>query len=170
VNLGIDFMPTDAEPASSLRHRVLLVDDEPAILMTTEAILEEHYTVTTAESANEALALLATRDFDVVCADYAMGTGMNGVDLLRRVASMSTIVGRVLITGQHNVGESASLCYVLMKPYEPQRLLEVVDRAAAQAMSRRRIAGTLSDARKSASMGTRAVARAPITEPHKRRT
>ena len=95
------------------RRRILLVDDEPAILMTTEAILEEHYDVVTARSADEALEILTAREVEAVCTDYAMGRGMNGIELLRRVAAMPTVIGRVLVTGQPEVGRarpSATCC------------------------------------------------------------
>jgi hypothetical protein len=53
-----------------------------------------------------------------------------------------------LVTGTPEVGESASLCYVLLKPYEPNRLLDVIDRAVSQVLARRRIAVSVSDARR----------------------
>jgi DNA-binding NtrC family response regulator len=127
---------------------VLVVDDEVAMLLTTEAILSEAYDVTTAASGEEALRALATGRFDVVCTDYAMGRGMTGVELLEQIAPGPQLVGKVLVTGQHEVGATAGQYYVLHKPYEPQRLLEVVERALSQTLVRRRVRTGMADARR----------------------
>jgi CheY-like chemotaxis protein len=143
--------PVVNQITKSGRARVLIVDDEPAVLLTTEAILEDRFDVTTAQSGEEALAILGGRDFEAVCADYAMGRGMNGIELLRTVAALPSITGRVLVTGQQEFGASASLYYVLLKPYESPRLIEVVERAVSQALARRRIVASASDARRATS-------------------
>lgn len=131
-------MTTGRHLAISGRASVLLVDDEPALLATTEAILSEAYDVTTASSGEEAVALLQLRQFDVVCTDFSMGGALTGLDVIARAAAVSHHVGKILVTGQHEVGDGAGY-YVLAKPCHPERLLDVVQRAAAQASSRRKL-------------------------------
>ena len=74
-------------PSSSGEHegprgRVLLVDDEPAILRALVDVLSEHHDVVTASSGNEARAILS-RDgaFDAVLCDLLMGHG-TGIELV----------------------------------------------------------------------------------------
>src|SRR5581483_4791409 len=52
------------------RDRILLVDDEPNILATTQVILEvEGYQVATASSGEEALELIKTTSYDLLIVD-----------------------------------------------------------------------------------------------------
>ncbi len=65
--------------------RVLLVDDHADVLEVHARLLSEHDAlVTTAESAEAALALLRARPFDVLLSDLGM-PGLDGYDLIRRV-------------------------------------------------------------------------------------
>lgn len=135
-------MRTDGQPAATerMRRRVLVVDDERGVRETLEAILSETYDVTCASSAEEACRLVPTGDFDAVCTDFAMGGPMNGVQLLEHVGRTSPQSARILVTGQHEIGSNGGLYYVLVKPCDPQRLLDVIDRAVWLAVSRRKVA------------------------------
>src|SRR5262245_11184214 len=65
--------------------RVLLVDDEPALLeMLSQALEEAGFVVQTAKDGKEALERLGGTDTDVVVADVEM-PGMDGYELCRRV-------------------------------------------------------------------------------------
>ena len=64
---------------------ILVVDDEQAISrMITHALGRSGYVCMEAESAGEALKLLASHAFDVVITDIRM-PGMSGIDLLKRI-------------------------------------------------------------------------------------
>src|ERR1041385_1316440 len=64
--------------------RLLVVDDEENLRITTAAILEkEGYEVDTASSGNEAIALLANSDYDLVLTDLHMEAG-EGLAVLDR--------------------------------------------------------------------------------------
>ncbi len=66
-------------------RRILLVDDDASLLRVIEKQLEgTGFTVTTARSAPEALAVLETGAFDLVLTDLAM-EGMGGLELLAEV-------------------------------------------------------------------------------------
>jgi CheY-like chemotaxis protein len=70
------------KPPPHVSRQVLLVDDDPLVLASSAAMLEDlgHH-VTTAESGPAALKLLATGlDVELLIADYAM-PGMNGFEL-----------------------------------------------------------------------------------------
>jgi PAS domain S-box-containing protein len=68
-----------------MRARVLVVDDEPALLATITRLLSEHHDVVTALAASEALAILRDdRRFDVVITDVLM-PNVSGIDFYEAV-------------------------------------------------------------------------------------
>ena len=67
------------------RARVLVVDDQPANVRLLEAILTSHgYDVPTASSGEQALALIAEAEPDLVLLDIVM-PGMDGYEVCRRI-------------------------------------------------------------------------------------
>src|SRR5438552_18005953 len=66
------------------RDRILLVDDEPGILITTQAILEaDGYEVETANSGQAALQMLENTNYDLLVLDLRM-EDMDGLELLEQ--------------------------------------------------------------------------------------
>jgi signal transduction histidine kinase/CheY-like chemotaxis protein len=96
---------TDSIPASSpapaiaasfrpARLKILLVDDDPAILELNEILLErDGHSVTVAASGPEALRALSRRVFDVVFLDEEM-PGMGGVEVAKRMRARETPGGK----------------------------------------------------------------------------
>lgn len=65
--------------------RILVVDDEPALRSTLEALLSDHYEVRTVPGTAEAMRVLSEgADFDMVLCDMMMPDG-TGVDFLKRI-------------------------------------------------------------------------------------
>src|ERR1043165_9514381 len=91
----------------SLDHaRVLVVDDEENLRITTAAILEkEGYAVDTASSGNEAIALLTAADYDLVLTDLHMEAG-EGLAVLNEIRRNAPLTISVVLTGFASV-ESA---------------------------------------------------------------
>lgn len=86
--------------------RLLVVDDEESLRITTAAILEkEGYLVDTASSGDEAIALLEQKDYDLVLTDLHMegGDGLSVLNLIRRHSPLTI---SVVLTGFASV-ESA---------------------------------------------------------------
>jgi DNA-binding NtrC family response regulator len=112
--------------------RVLLVDDDAAVLETTAALLEDVFDVVKASSGTQALGLLTAQAFDVICTDLQM-PAMNGIELLRRAASIRPQVSAVLITGHREYltePRSRDLAYtVLLKPFSEREVIEQIRRA-----------------------------------------
>jgi two-component system NtrC family sensor kinase len=89
--------PVDSVEESSDR-RILLVDDECSIRKLFSDWLSETYECETAASADEALAILATRAFALVISDMMM-PGRNGVELLREIRSRYPETVVIMISG-----------------------------------------------------------------------
>jgi DNA-binding NtrC family response regulator len=124
------------------RLTVLVVDDEHPVLITAAAVLSEDFRVLTATDATEALRLMDRNTIDVMCTDFNM-PGRNGIHLLREATARQPHMSGVLVTGhaeyleKRDKYEAQGLYYLLIKPYEPQRLIEIVQRAAESARLKR---------------------------------
>jgi putative two-component system response regulator len=80
-------------------NRILVIDDEDVIRMLVVEILESAgYDVTSAESAEVALALLDGAEFDLVVSDVVM-PGLSGLELLEAVRVRHASLPVVLVTG-----------------------------------------------------------------------
>jgi DNA-binding NtrC family response regulator len=85
---------------------VLLVDDEEEFLRATAPALSRRgYTVATARSGEEALALLAQRPFDAVVLDVKM-PGMGGEELFHRLQKERPELPAVMLTGHGTVQQA----------------------------------------------------------------
>src|SRR5919199_1589315 len=84
---------------SSAPARVLVVDDEPNVLVTIAAILEqEGYQVTTTSSAEGALDQLRVGRFDMVLTDLRM-EGASGLSLVAELQAHWPDTTAVMLTG-----------------------------------------------------------------------
>ncbi len=128
----------------SAQYRVLVVDDDAAMRMTIQAILEEGFEVVTCASAQRALYVLEKETFDVIVADWRM-PGMDGIEFLRRVSAQSTTVACLLITG-HVDDLSKEVAWtdrktvgLLRKPFKPEQFLDRVQHLAQLSKMKRSI-------------------------------
>jgi len=81
------------------QHTVMIVDDEEKVLTALSRILrKESYSLLTAASGAEALALMAKQPADVVVTDQRMPS-MTGIDLLKRVKARYPDTIRMVLTG-----------------------------------------------------------------------
>ena len=88
---------------------ILVVDDESGIrAVLTAMLVRGGFSVTPAASGDEAFRLLARKRFDCVVSDLAMGSGMNGMALLRIVRERFPAVPFVMITAFSTVEVAAS--------------------------------------------------------------
>ncbi len=78
---------------------ILVVDDEPTIRLTLEAILKRHgYSVTTAENGTEALARLSADSFDLLLLDLML-PDMSGDDIARQAQVIQPKARILILTG-----------------------------------------------------------------------
>lgn len=88
------------------QERILVVDDEESLRITTAAILEKDgYIVNTASSGDEAISLLRNIDYDLVLTDLHMEGG-DGLTVLGQIRRQAPLTISVVLTGFASV-ESA---------------------------------------------------------------
>jgi len=107
--------------------RILLVDDEAAILRTFRYCLEDRgYTVMTAASAAQAEAILQRQVFDLCFLDLRLGED-NGLDVLQQMRLLAPWMRVVIVTAHSAVDTAvdamqAGAADYLLKPCSPEQL------------------------------------------------
>lgn len=91
--------PIPDVPYVSSTHTVVCVDDEAPVLAAIRRLLRrEPYKVHTTTSPDEALRWVKEKEVSLILSDHRM-PGMTGIELLRRVRSVSVDTVRVILTG-----------------------------------------------------------------------
>lgn len=114
-----------------MKRRILLVDDELAILLTLRAILEmNNFEVETAASAKEAEQKLTQGVFEMVITDMRMETETAGYDVIRAARQQSYNPATAILTAYPTLGnewQSKGAQSLLVKPVNMQELLRQID-------------------------------------------
>src|SRR5262245_4400634 len=114
---------------------VLIVDDEKNMRLSLKTMLtDEGYAVRAAESAEEALGLLANETFFMVITDARLG-GMSGYDFLAKARAQWPELPLLMITAYATPklaveAIKAGAEHYLAKPFAPEELLHAVNRSA----------------------------------------
>ena len=114
---------------------LLIVDDEKNMRRSVQTMLvDEGYEVQTAESAEEALKMLAQQDFFMVITDARLG-GMSGYDFLAKARNQWPELPLLMITAYATPKLAveairAGAMDYLSKPFEPEELFHAVARCA----------------------------------------
>jgi CheY-like chemotaxis protein len=117
---------------------VLLVDDDGANLRVFLRVFHHLFDVVTAESGEDALALLGREPFDLALVDYWM-PGMNGLSLLRRMQEAHPAVKRLMLTAHADLPEldaavaSGLALRVVTKPWDRAEIERLVAELVAPA-------------------------------------
>jgi signal transduction histidine kinase len=138
----------DAAMLVALKPRVLVVDDEEAVVVTVSGILElDGYEITATTSAAWAIELMQSEHFDVVLTDLRMDSadGTDGNDVLRKVADEhSATTTAIVLTGYASLDSAIRVLRqgaydYLVKPCDVLELRATV----ARAVERSRLASQL---------------------------
>jgi FixJ family two-component response regulator len=120
---------------SEPRPRILVVDDEEAILETMTFTFRDDYEVLTAASARQALELLEKKDpVAVLLTDQRM-PDMSGVELVAEVNKCHPRTVRMILTGFSDIDaivqaiNDGHIYAYIAKPWEPDHLKQVMKRA-----------------------------------------
>ena len=121
---------------------VLVVDDDADVLALVQSLLARlGYQSTLAQSAGEALDLLTSNRYDLVLSDIHM-SGMNGMQLLRKILENYDYLPVILMTGYseaHTLQDAmvAGADEYLTKPFKKSEIEVVLQRAFWRRMSTR---------------------------------
>jgi DNA-binding NtrC family response regulator len=114
-----------------MTRRILLVDDELAILLTLKAILEMNgFEVETASSAREAKQKLSAGVFAMVITDMRMETEAAGYDVIRTARSQAYNPATAILTAYPNLGgdwKNEGAESLLVKPMNTNDLLRQIE-------------------------------------------
>jgi two-component system NtrC family sensor kinase len=130
--------PSAGHPEGTVRHRILVVDDEPEVGdLVADMLRVDGHVVEVTRSAEQALQRVTSVRFDVVVIDIRM-PDVDGVELYRRLGQLEPPLSRrvVFMTGDVLTPETAeflldSAVVSVEKPFQVGELREAVHRALA---------------------------------------
>lgn len=131
-------------PERIKRSRILVVDDQLAVLESMQALLRiSGYQVETASGGVEALGLLQQRSYDLLLLDLQM-PGMDGQKLLKEIARQRLDVEVVVVSGESSFFAVKSAMRngaydFIRKPYNPEELLTTINNALEHRWQSRRL-------------------------------
>jgi response regulator RpfG family c-di-GMP phosphodiesterase len=129
---------------------ILLVDDEPEILLSLKGLLRRQFTLHTAQSGKEALEILQQHKIHVIMTDQRMPE-MTGAELLNQAQTKSADSIRMIFTGYADIKavidavNNGRLYRYITKPWDPDELVETLQEAADEYARRQRRRDLLSD-------------------------
>jgi DNA-binding NtrC family response regulator len=136
-----------------LAHRILIVDDEPAIRFGVRDFLEaKGFEVVEADGCQPAEAACRGARFDAAVVDYLLADG-NALDLLPRLKAIDPALPVVILTGHATIDLAVRAIkegaeHLLTKPVEMPTLLVILERVLEQQRTRKRqLAGKSRQAR-----------------------
>jgi DNA-binding response OmpR family regulator len=110
--------------------RILLVDDDKLTLRRFKSYFQKNgYIVDTAETANQAIRKMQTKDYDVGIFDVTL-PDIDGIELLLKIPKKSSFMLKIIITGgsSREIGSFAAengADEYLVKPVSPEEVLEI---------------------------------------------
>jgi DNA-binding NtrC family response regulator len=116
------------------KRKVLIIDDDPAILETLELVLsQQDLEVTKADSGMAAVEAVKKDYFTIAITDFKM-PGMNGLDTLVALKKIAPLLPVIVITGfatEYTASECARLGAFgfIRKPFRLDDLFALVNRA-----------------------------------------
>lgn len=114
--------------------KILIVDDEQAILHAIYRTLHSGYELFLSQNGPAALEILKRENITVILADQRMPE-MTGVEFFKRAREIRPDAVRILITGYSDIEATieaineGEIFYYLTKPWEPETLLFTIQRA-----------------------------------------
>jgi diguanylate cyclase (GGDEF)-like protein len=117
------------------RSTILIIDDEEQIRSLLKELLSVEYECVEVASAEEALEILGTIDFDLVISDIQM-PGISGLDLVPRILERTPDTVVVMISGQQSIESAIEAMRVgafdyITKPLDVRHVRAAVRRALA---------------------------------------
>ena len=115
--------------------RVLIVDDEEIVIRSCRRILSDSqlYSVDSTQDGMEALRKVDESEYDLLVLDIMM-PGIDGLEVLQQVKERHPDVDVIMVTGLSQIQTAVKAMKLgafdyLSKPFDPDELKHVVDRA-----------------------------------------
>jgi putative two-component system response regulator len=126
-------MRMSCEPVQACAARLLVADDDPAVRSVLEELLCAEYECESVGSAEEALALLESGEFQLVLSDIKMRE-MSGLELIPRVRELSPDTLVVVVSGSQDIESAvdalrAGAFDYVVKPFDLEHIQFAVRRA-----------------------------------------
>jgi DNA-binding response OmpR family regulator len=141
----------------TMKRRILLVDDEVAVLLTLKAVLEiSGFDVDTAASAREGKSKLRNREYHMVITDMRMESEASGVEVVAAARSASYHPAVAMLTAFPIADEdwqSMGADKMLVKPMHTRILLQQIEKLLAAHETKLKIWSTPAPQASSASPG-----------------
>ncbi len=119
------------------KHCLLIVDDEPDVCDSVQALLRREFRVLKAHSAQEGFQIMQEEEVHIIMTDQRMPQ-ITGVELLTRVKSKNPQAVRMLFTGYADLESiiaainQGHIFQFLKKPWQAEELEAAVRQAAAE--------------------------------------
>jgi DNA-binding response OmpR family regulator len=119
-------------PEAGAAHRVLLVDDDSAVLaMMTQGLERKGFEVVAASSVTEALTRIATESFDVLITDLHMPSPGDGFTVVSAMRHSQPNALTMLVSGYPDVRSAMAAILleadeIVVKPFEIGRFIDLV--------------------------------------------
>jgi DNA-binding response OmpR family regulator len=141
-----------------MKRRILLVDDEVAVLLTMKAVLEiSGFDVDTAASAREGKSKLRTREYHMVITDMRMESDAAGKEVIEAARKASCHPAVALLTAFPMAEEdwqTMGADKMLVKPTHTRVLLQQIEKMMARHEANLKIWSTPAPAKAEAGGGT----------------
>lgn len=120
-------------PLIPVLPRILVVDDDEAVLRSLVDILKDHFETTGTKSPLEALSLLRNTPYEIMLADLMMGE-LYGLDLIKAAINICPYLVPIIITGYGTKDAAVTALKqgvydFLEKPFTPDIVVQSVNRA-----------------------------------------
>ena len=126
------------------KNTVLVVDDDRAILESTQAILESAgYAVRTAETARDAIRKAKSDWFDIALLDIDL-PDMQGTELLKQLQEIKPRMIKIMVTGSASLNNAIQCVNLeakayVVKPFDPADLLQIIEEKLKERRAAERI-------------------------------
>jgi len=124
------------------RPRILLVDDEPAMLSSMISLFQGHdYTIKTASTGREAKTYLDLQSFDLLLLDLNL-PDMYGFEVLKHATELGQDILTIIVSGDSDIDAAIQALKdgaysFVRKPYKPAELIRTIHNAISHLHSKR---------------------------------
>ncbi|HZY62289.1 MAG TPA: response regulator [Edaphobacter sp.] len=157
-----------------MKRRILLVDDEVAVLLTLKAVLEiSGFEVDTAASAREGKSKIHTQEYAMVITDMRMESEAAGREVIDAARSASYRPAIALLTAFPVADEDwaeMGADKLLLKPMHTRALLEQLEKLLVRHENKLTLSGKRPAAKKSTPSGKKAAPKTGVVKKQAKKT